>query len=121
MLEKDVIADYRYFSVYRQNKPGVPERNLMFAVLVDAVQTYQKCGFSHSVQNRALFRETKRWFWSDDDDGLFSFVSICEVFGLDALLLRRRLLWMNSQQRHRSEAKVVQLRVVANRRKKLSA
>ncbi len=119
LVEIDVLANHNYFKVYRQIKPGESERKLMLAVLVDAVQTYQKFVVSTSTRGKVLFRETETWFWSQDSDGLFSFLHICEVFGFDAALFRRALLkWRENRKTQGWSAKIVQLRSAANRRLK---
>jgi hypothetical protein len=116
IVEIDVLANHKYFKVYRQTRPGKPERKLMLAVLVDAVQTYQKFAFSTSIRGQALFREAERWLWSEDSEGVFSFSNICEVFGLDPALFRRGLLkWREKRKRHGSPVKIVQRRSAANR------
>jgi hypothetical protein len=121
IIESDSVIHHTYFNVYRQSKSGGPERNLMLAVLVDAVQTFQKFSFPMSAREKELFRETKEWFWREDSEGLFSFINICEVFGLDPALFRRRLLWVSNRQGIGSPAPKVQLRVVANRRTTLTS
>jgi hypothetical protein len=115
-IEPDILAPHKYFKVYRQTRPGEPERKLMFAVLVDALQTYQKFAFSTSARGQALFREVETWLWSEDSDGVFSFSNICEVFGLDPGLFRRGLLKKRVTRNRRGPlAKIVQLRSPANR------
>jgi hypothetical protein len=119
IFDIDVLANHYYFKVYRQTKPGEPERKLMFAVLVDAVQTYQKFAFSTSTRGQRLFHETERWFWRDDCDGVFSFCNICDVFGLAPVLFRRGLVrWIMNRKRRGSRAKIVQLRSPEHRSRK---
>jgi hypothetical protein len=119
-IEGDVLIDERYFRVYRQIKPGDPERKLMFATLVDAIQTYQKFADSKSFRGKALFREVEAWFWSEDSDRVFSFANICEVLGLNPAFFRWRLRQlMIIHKRRVSRGKVVQLRP-ANRPRKLT-
>lgn len=69
--------------------PRTPERQLMVAVLEDALHLY--CKFARWPQHRR-FRETARWFASTDRSWLFSFERICEVLDLDPRCVRRRLL-----------------------------
>lgn len=115
-LETDVLASHKYFNVYRQTKPAEPERRLMFAVLVEAVQTYQKFACSTTVRGQALFCEAETWFWDQDYEGVFSFSNICEVFELDPALFRRGLLkWRVNRKLRGSPAKITQLRSPANR------
>lgn len=121
LIEADVLVDEKYFRVYRQTKLGDPEKKLMFAVLLDAIQTYQKFAGSTSYREKALFTEAEAWFWSEDSDRIFSFANICEVFGLDPQLFRRGLREsLMSRKSRRSPAKVVQLRAAANRTRRLT-
>ena len=68
-----------------------PERRLMLAVLEDAVHVYQVGCLSTHTGGRLQARETAEWFGSDDTSSPFSFVTICEVFGLDPDYLRAGL------------------------------
>jgi hypothetical protein len=107
----DVRIDERYFRVYRQIKRADPERKLMFAVLVDAIQTYQKFAGSESFHGKALYRKEEAWFWSKDSDRVFSFAHICEVFGLNPAFFRWRLRQLTIIHKGRvSRGKVFQLR-----------
>jgi hypothetical protein len=67
-----------------------PETALMYAVLEDAFLCLQKqIGVTRLCVKRAL--EAKEWFFSEDSDWLFSFVSVCNVLGLEPEFIRRRL------------------------------
>ena len=119
-IEVDVLIDEKYFRVYRQIKPGAPERKLMFAILVDAIQTYQKFADSKSFRGKALYRKEEGWFWSEDSDRVFSFASICEVLGLNPAFFRWRLRQLTIIHKRRvSRGKVVHLRPGANQPRKL--
>jgi hypothetical protein len=119
-IEASALIDEKYFRVYRQTKLGDPEKKLMFAVLLDAMQTYQKFAGSNSFRGKTLFREAEAWFWSEDYGRVFSFANICEVFGLNPPLFRRGLRQLRMNQKKRtSRGKVVQLRATANRPRKL--
>ena len=113
----DVPASHQYLRAYRQTKLGEPESRLMLAVLLEAMQTYQKFAGSTSSHGKALFRDVEKWFWSANSDGVFSFVNICEVFGLDPSVFRQGLLrWAKNRKGRESSGKVFQLRNAANRR-----
>ena len=87
----------------------------MFAVLVEALQTYQKFAFSRSARGQALFHEAETWFWKDEPDGVFSFSSISEMFGLNPPFLRKGLLqWVEGRER-RGPPRKIQLRVRVGR------
>ena len=38
-----------------------------------------------------LFEEAQEWLFSDESDGIFSFVSVCALLGLDPGYIRRGL------------------------------
>ena len=120
LFEPDTLISEKYFKVYRLAKPAEAEKKLMFAVLVEALQTYQKFAFSRSGRAQALFHEAETWFWKDESDAVFSFSSICEVFGLNPPFLRRGLSqWVEGRERSGPPRKI-QLRVRVGRRRTLT-
>jgi hypothetical protein len=67
-----------------------PETALMYAVLEDAFLCLQKqIEVTRQCVKRAL--EAKEWFFSEDSDWLFSFVSVCNALGLEPEFIRKRL------------------------------
>ena len=72
---------------YAQWRQCEPERNLLAAVLKDALLTYKK-RFS---LGDARFREVERWLFSEDSDGLFAFQSVCSMLNLSADRIRKDL------------------------------
>jgi hypothetical protein len=115
-FEPDILAPQQYLKNYRRSNPVEPEKALMFAVLAEAVETYQKFAFSNSPRGQALFREAEAWFWGEESDCPFSFQSICEVFGLSPAFLRQGLMqWTASHPQHRSPRKRIQLRLARTR------
>ena len=118
-FEPDILAPHQYIRNYRRTNPVEPEKALMFAVLAEAIDTYQRFAFSKSSRGKALFHEVEGWFWGDQADSLFSFPSICEVFGLDPGFLRRGLIqWATSRQRHKPARKKIQLHMERGRARK---
>ena len=117
--EPDILASQRYLKSYRRATPAEPEKALMFAILAEAVETYQRFAFSESPGKQRLFREAKAWFWGEEPGCLFSFQSICEVFGLDPAYLRRGLSKLTANpQRDKSWRKRIQLRSGRSRTRK---
>ena len=55
--------------------PTQPEKTLMFAVLLDAVECFQK--YAGNEADR-LFKDTEKWIFKDDPEWPFSFINICE-------------------------------------------
>ena len=68
-----------------------PEHRLMLAVLEDSVHAYQTGCASCGGERRLQFRETAEWFASDDTGWPFSFVAICQHFGIEPEYVRAGL------------------------------
>jgi hypothetical protein len=64
----------------------------MFAVLLDAVECFQKYALLRDEYANRLFRETEIWIFEENRDWPFSFVSICEALAIDPQYLRKGLL-----------------------------
>lgn len=68
-----------------------PERQLMAAVLVDAVATWRRnCSPRDALAKRRL-AEVVGWLQDPDPSWPFSFLRICAELGLDAARIRRML------------------------------
>jgi hypothetical protein len=67
-------------------------RGLMWAVLIDGVERFRHTARSHSAQDVEEYLETEQWLKAVDTDSVFSFVNLCELFGLHAEPLRKALL-----------------------------
>lgn len=68
-----------------------PEIMLIYAVLNDAIRSFQKQFAVNSPSVQRAAAEAGEWLFSDDDRALFSFVSLCDVLGLEPEFIRRRL------------------------------
>ena len=71
-----------------------PEKQLMLAVLLDAVECYQQ--YVGDETNR-LFKDTEEWIFADDHEWLFSFINICEAVDIAPQYLRKGLLQWNKE------------------------
>jgi hypothetical protein len=92
VFQPDLLAAHEYLESCRRKSHLEPEKNLMFAVLEDAVRCYQAYAFAKSSSSRRIFRDAEKWIWKNDWDWSFSFRNICEVLALDPFCLRRGLL-----------------------------
>jgi hypothetical protein len=103
LLVDDLQAEHEFFDVRRaMSALQTPELRLMFEVLADAVRVYQgdigchRQGKSLTTRSRAILREeAEAWIfdrWSDCDDSIFAFGSICAVLGIDRDKLRAGLV-----------------------------
>jgi len=68
-----------------------PEKRLQVAVLADAVLTFQRWAGVADPRARRLFAEVDAWFASDDTDGPFTFITICDSLSFDPAYIRRGL------------------------------
>ena len=64
--EPDILASQRYLKSYRRVTPTEPEKVLLFAVLAEAVETFQRFAFSEAPHKRRLFLEAKHGSGSGD-------------------------------------------------------
>ncbi len=86
-------APQQYPPVMRRTDYGEPERELMLAVLEDAIYCFQSYASAQDSIRRRLFLQAKEWLMEDDDDQwLFSFANICAVFGFSLHYIRAGLL-----------------------------
>ena len=121
VFEPDVSVGPCFLQAWRRVDPLDPERALLFAVLSEAIETFQKYAFSHSCKGQALFRDAEAWIWADDPHYLVSFKSICQLMGLDPAYFRRGLLeWRarNSQRTFKRKRKKTSLTEFGCRKKR---
>ena len=70
-----------------------PERELMLAVLEDAIYCFQSYASAQDSIRTRLFLQAKEWLMEDDDEQwLFSFANICAVFSFSPHYIRAGLL-----------------------------
>lgn len=98
LSEPDILASQQYYD--NETSGRQPERSLMFAVLLDAVECFQKYALLDDEYENRLFREAENWILANDREWLFSFVNICQALAVDPHYLRKGLLrWkQNAQQ-----------------------
>ena len=90
-LVPEIVLPSQFDDLRRNAEGRPPEHRLMLAVLEDAVYSYQQGVKSRATRDRRLFNETEEWFESEETTSPFSFVTICQVFGLDPDYLRAGL------------------------------
>jgi len=84
----DIAITSTYWETVTKNSYSQPEKELMLAVLKDAITIYKKQ--IHS--SNALFKEAETWLFDRERDWLFSFGSVCAVLGLSPEKIRQNLL-----------------------------
>jgi len=100
----EVILPIQYFDRLTVRATDIPEKRLMFAVLLDAVLHLQR-------RHSRGASEAAQWIESPDEGSPFSFQNICEFLGLEAHGLGRALLaWHNGPGTERLGVPARQLR-----------
>lgn len=89
LFQPDVLVNDLYLESFRRGALFEPEKQLMAAILEDAIETLDDHRTASGGKKRRLFEETEEWFFSDDADWVFSFVSVCGALGLDPDYLRK--------------------------------
>jgi len=95
LLEEDFILPQLYFPV----KSNSPEKKLVEAVLMDAIEIVQGRGMIHHTKKKksikaiqSLRQETVAWFLDDKDyHNSFSFVRVCEELGVEGDTILKQL------------------------------
>jgi len=90
--EPDILISHEYFKVFRQKSHFAPEEKLMFAVLADAIECFQKYLGVNGCRRRKLFLQAEAWIYSGDSSWPYSFENICEVLNINPKYLRLGLI-----------------------------
>ena len=99
LFEPDILTTDQFLRVFRHHGPFYPEERLMFAVLSDAVECFQKYIGTDRRASRKLFNDAEAWINSRDCKWPYSFEYICEVLDLSPDYLRMGLLrWRLNQE-----------------------
>ena len=76
------------------------EERLLFAILTNAIEDFQKHVATKDETGRKLFQEAEEWFLDQNSDSLCSFSSICETLGLHPDYIRRGLMsWKETKRK----------------------
>ena len=103
LFQPDTLIPDQYFETFRRKRLE-PEKQLMLAVLEDAVWCFQDNVMARSGKRKKLFDEAEEWILEENSDWLFSFESTCEVLGFNPQYVRQGLLrWKEKKTpKHRS-------------------
>ena len=86
-LNDDPVLRFEYYATRTHNALD-GERALMFAVLVDALDTYVKTRNAKGHRRRAEFNEVDSWIRSRTTCSPFAFESICDSLGFNPDAIR---------------------------------
>lgn len=79
LFQPDVLLPAQYFETVRPKSVAMPEKDLMLAVLEDAVCCVQKYLLASDRRGRILFKEAESWIFDGDDSGVFAYRNVCDV------------------------------------------
>ena len=98
-LEPDVLTSFEYLKTHQRRDHCQPEVKLMFAVLSDGIECFQRYIDAKSRRCQKIFEEAQAWLLSQDNRTLFSFENICEALQLSPTYLRTGLLRWSAERR----------------------
>jgi len=97
MLGIDSADTEQYFATFQRSAYLEPEKELLRAILEDAIHCYRKYRAAKDRTGRERFREAEEWIMGGGDDWIFSFVNVCELLALDPQFVRRALRKSNQR------------------------
>jgi len=103
-LSPDLTLPEQYFMRQRNDDGMGAEKSLMYAVLKDGIRCFYKHVGAKRRKYRKMSIEAEEWILDDSYDYAFGFRVICDLLGIDADCLRRRLMdWKESELRRREQ------------------
>src|SRR2546430_8529214 len=87
VFSDDMAVSSKYWATVIRKSYSQPEKELMLAVLKDAILIYKKRIYSANV----LFK-AETWLFERERARFFSFETVCAVLGLSPEKIRRNLL-----------------------------
>jgi len=91
LFQPDTVAPHEYFDSICRKAPWQPEKELMYAILEDAVGCFQNYLFARDKKGKALFLEAETWISGEECKSVLSFDNVCEELDLDPEFLRSGL------------------------------
>lgn len=91
LFQPDIVAPYEYVDSLRRKALWQPEKELMFAVLEDAVGCFQNYLFARDKKGKQFFLDAETWINGDEGESILSFDNVCEELDLDPEFLRSGL------------------------------
>ena len=97
VFQSDALLPSQFYETMRSHSLQ-PDKQLMLAVLDNALEYLQKYLLARSRKGRRLFQESEQWVLETDSDWIFSFENICQFLDLDPEYLRKRVrLWQENE------------------------
>jgi hypothetical protein len=91
LIQPDTVVAHEYFDSFRRKTLWLPEKELMFAILEDAVGCFQNYLFARDKKGKQLFLDAETWINGEENKSVLSFDNVCEELDLDPEFLRSGL------------------------------
>lgn len=91
IFQPDILIESQYLLTQTRRLPMDPERELMLAVLRDAVSCYQDNLSSSCKRKISMHLDAEQWILDNDRSHLFSFDNVCESLAYDPDYMRAGL------------------------------
>jgi len=98
-LKFDPVVGEKLYGNQRKYGGSSSERDLMFAILADAIDCYWKYAGARDGRGIRLFQDARRWIFADDDAETFSFVNVCDALSFDPAYIRRGVAQVEQRQK----------------------
>ena len=98
-LRFDPVVGEKLYGNQRKYGGSSSERDLMFAILADAIDCYWKYAGARDGRSIKLFQDARRWIFTDDDAETFSFVNVCDALSFDPAYIRRGVAQVEQRQK----------------------
>jgi hypothetical protein len=95
----DPIVGEKLYGNQRKHGSISSERDLMFAILADAIDCFWKYAGARDGRGIKLFQDARRWIFADDEAETFSFVNVCDALSFDPTYIRRGVVQAEQRQR----------------------
>ncbi len=92
LFQPDILIVERFLETTRKKSYLEPEKDLMLAVLEDAVDCYLKNIFAKTEKEKSLFQDAEDWILEENSRRFFSFENICEILNINPPYLREGLI-----------------------------
>lgn len=92
LFEGDVVAPEQFREIFSRGRSLEPEKELMLAILADAIECILKYCAEPIPLRAKLFHEAREWLFDHEEKEPFSFLNVCETLDLDPGYLRRGIL-----------------------------
>jgi hypothetical protein len=99
MFEPDPVVSHLYLESFKPRHQLEPEKELMLAILTDAIECLQKHAGSRQATGIKLFEEARVWIFDENERDAFSFLNICDALELDACYIRKGIASLESPPR----------------------